>query len=105
MTQRTPAHEGEVGHQRGKRHQGLRKAEISLAFHLHTEKAEFAAFLHARTVPDVIFSTHQCSWRQQDPKYVMIYRLNHAATARKLYETNGTERHREVMPTEKVFER
>ena len=43
LSERTPAHNGELGRQRERPHQGLRKAESSLANQLHTEKIRFAA--------------------------------------------------------------
>ena len=46
----TPAHEPELS-TRKKLHQGLRKAESSLAVQLRTEKIRFAAFLYGRRVP------------------------------------------------------
>lgn len=53
-SRKTPAHGQELGYPRDKLQQGFRKVESSLAVQLRTEKAGFAAFLHARRVPDMI---------------------------------------------------
>ena len=50
-TKRVPA----LGRQQDILHRGFRKAESSLALQLRTEKIGFAAFLHARRVPVVVF--------------------------------------------------
>ena len=75
-SKRTPAHNEVFGHQRDKLHQGLRKAESSLAIQLRTEKIGFAAFLHARKVPHIISLACQCGWRRQNPKHVIVFCLD-----------------------------
>ena len=100
-TKKTPAHEGKLGQQRNMLYQGLRKAESSLAVQLRTEKVGFAAFLHARRVPDVVSPACQCGWRRQDPKHIIIFCPNHALNRRSLYEAAGTGRYREIMSTRK----
>ena len=96
---RTVAHDHEL--QRNKLHRTLRKAESSLAIQLRTEKVGFAAFLHARRVPDVISPACQCSWRRQDPKHVVMFCPNHASTRHRLFREAGTQRYREILSTER----
>ena len=98
-SKKTPAHEGELGHQRNKLHEGLRKAESSLAIQLQTKKTGFAAFLHPRRVPDVVSPACHCGYRRQDRKHVIIFCPNHAYNRRRLYETAGTNRYQEIMST------
>ena len=100
-TKKTPAYDGELGRQRDKLHHNLRKAESSLAIRLRTEKVGFAAFLHARRVPDVVSPACQCGWRRQNPKHVIIFCPNHARNRRSLYEAAGTSQYRELMSTGK----
>lgn len=90
---RTPAHGG-LWHC-GKLHRGLHKAESSLAIQLRTEVG-FAAFLHARRVPGVLSPACQCGWRRQDPKHIIMFCPDHAATRDRLFEEAGT-RQCEVM--------
>ena len=70
---KTPAHEGKLGRSRDILHQGLRKAESLLAIQLRTEKVGFAAFLHARRVPDVVTPACRCGWRREDRKHVLNF--------------------------------
>ena len=101
IARKTPAHDCKLGPPRDKLHQGLRKAESSVAIQLRTEKVGFAAFLHARRVPDVVSPACQCGWRQQDPKHIIIFCPNHAHNRRSLYEAAGTSRYQELMSTGK----
>ena len=80
---KTPAHGRELGHPRDKLHQGLRKAEGSLATQLRTAKVRLAAFLHARGVPNVISPACQCGWRRQVPKYILMFCPNNAHNRRR----------------------
>lgn len=96
-----PAHGHELGYPRDKLHQGFRIAESSLVVQLRTEKAGFAAFLHARRVSDMISPACQGGWRRQDPKHVIIFCPNHARNRRSLYEAAGTDRYQGTMSTGK----
>ena len=100
-SRKTPAHKESLGRQRNKLHQRLRRAEGSLAIQLRTEKVGFAAFLHARRVPDVVSPACQCGWRRQDPKHVVIFFPEHTRNRRGLYESAGTDRYDEIMSTGK----
>lgn len=62
----TPARKGNSEHQREKLHQGLCKAESSLANQTHTEKIGLVAFLHACTLLNVGFPACQCSRQRAD---------------------------------------
>ena len=96
-TKKTPAHDGKLGQQQDMLHQGLRKAETSLAVQLQSEKVGFAAFLHARRVPDVVSPACQCGWRRQNPKHIItVFCPNHALNRRSLYEAAGTDRYRDT---------
>ena len=99
--QKTPSHDCRLGTFRKKLHQGLRKAESSLAIQLRTGKVGFAAFLHARRVPDVLSPACQCGWRRQDPKHVIVFCPNHALTRNRLYEEAGTQQYQEMLSTRK----
>ena len=100
-TKKTPAHDGELGRQRDKLHQGLRKAESSLAIQLRTEKVGFAAFLHARRVPGVITPASRCGWRKKNPKHVIIFCPDRAHHRCRLDEAAGTNRYEWMMSTGK----
>lgn len=98
---RTPFHSCELSSSRDKLHQGLGKAESSLAIQLRTEKIGLVAFLHARRVPDVFSPACQCGWRRQDPKHVVIFCLERAYNRQNLYETAGANKYDETMSTGK----
>ena len=100
-SKKTPAHEEELGHRRTKLHQGLCKAESSLAIQLRTEKIGLSAFLHARKVPDVVSPACQCGWRHQDPEQVVISCPERARHRRRLYDAAGTDRYHEILSTGK----
>ena len=97
---KTPAHEPKLS-TRKKLHQGLRKAESSVAVQLRTEKVGFAAFLHERKVPGVLSPACGCGWRRQDPKHIIIFCPNHAATRNRLYEEAGTRHYKEILATKR----
>ena len=97
---KTPAHEPKLS-TRKKLHQGLRKAESSLAVQLRTEKVGFAAFLYERKVPGVLSPACECGWRRQDPKHIIVFCPNHAATRNRLYEEAGTRHYKEMLATKR----
>lgn len=55
---RTPAHDGDLGHQRDKLHQLFRKAESFLVVRFCTKNVGFAAF-RFRRVPDAVSPAYQ----------------------------------------------
>ena len=54
-------------------HEGLAKAESSLATQIRTEKIGLAAFLHRQCVPTVTSPACPCGWRRQTAKHVIMF--------------------------------
>ena len=54
-------------------HEGLAKAESSLATQIRTEKIGLADFLHRRRVPTVTSPACQCGWHRQTAKHIIMF--------------------------------
>ena len=83
---KTATHDQQL--QRDKLHEGLCKAESSLAIQLLTEEVRFISSYSQGSRRD--FSGVSSGWRRQDPKNVIMFCPYHARNRRKLYETAGT---------------
>lgn len=100
MAQRTLAHNSKL-YTCSKLHEGLCKAESSLAIQLQTEKIGFAAFFYKRRVPGVLSLVCQCGWRRQDLKHVIIFCPGHVLARGRLFEEAGTRQYSEMLSKEK----
>ena len=54
-------------------HEGLAKAESSLATQIRTEKIGLADFLHRRRVPTVASPACPCGWHRQTAKHIIMF--------------------------------
>ena len=78
LTSPTPAQTAENGPARIRLHEGLTKAQSSLATQIRCEKIGLADFLHRQRVSTVSSSACQCGWHSQTAKHVIMFCTNYS---------------------------
>lgn len=73
-----------------KLHQGLTKAQSSLATQLRTGKIGLAAFLNLCRVPDYPSPACQCGWHTENPEHILLFCPRFTQVRNRLIEHAGT---------------
>lgn len=92
-----PAVRGPLLGDRTDHHQGLRKAESSLATQLRSGKNGFRAFLLKANVPGIQDSRCSCGWVKQDAKHILLFCPELRESRLNLIREAGTHDFREML--------
>ena len=78
-------------------HEGLRKAESSVAVQFRSGKNGLNAFLKQANVPGILSSRYPCGWAKQDAKHVLLFCPEYRERRAELVREAGTYDFRKML--------